>query len=77
MIKPSEHTVNVSLLLEKLINNTIDLACRRIAWGKFLNAGQTYIAPDYILVEKSIKDKVLEALKNIQIKYCFTRVGEV
>lgn len=36
---------------------------RRIVWGKFLNAGQTCIAPDYILVEKSIEDKFLVALK--------------
>ena len=28
----------------------LDVAARRIAWGKFLNAGQTCIAPDYVLV---------------------------
>ena len=31
----------------------IDLAARKIAWGKFLNAGQTCIAPDYLLVHRS------------------------
>ncbi|AFZ60881.1 aldehyde dehydrogenase [Anabaena cylindrica FACHB-243] len=32
---------------------------RRIIWGKFINAGQTCIAPDYLLVNKKIKDKLL------------------
>ena len=33
----------------------VTLAARRIVWGKFLNAGQTCIAPDYVLVPKSLK----------------------
>ncbi len=41
----------------------IDLAARRITWGKFLNAGQTCVAPDYLLVHKSIKDKLLGDIK--------------
>lgn len=40
----------------------IALAARRIAWGKMLNAGQTCVAPDYILVEAGIKDRLVEAL---------------
>lgn len=40
----------------------IDMAARRIAWGKSLNAGQTCIAPDYLLLHEDIKDKFLEAL---------------
>ncbi|HIE72777.1 MAG TPA: aldehyde dehydrogenase family protein, partial [Flavobacteriales bacterium] len=35
----------------------------RIVWAKFLNAGQTCIAPDYLLVEKRVETKLLEALK--------------
>ena len=42
----------------------IKLSAKRIVWGKFLNAGQTCIAPDYILIHKSIKDKFVEALKS-------------
>ena len=38
-------------------------AARRIAFGKFLNNGQTCIAPDYILVHTKVKDKFIEALK--------------
>ncbi|MCA1753347.1 MAG: aldehyde dehydrogenase family protein [Spirochaeta sp.] len=37
-------------------------AARRIVWGKCVNAGQTCIAPDYILVDNRIKDKLCTAL---------------
>ena len=40
----------------------INLAARRIAWGKCLNAGQTCIAPDYILVHSAIKEQFLREL---------------
>ena len=40
----------------------IDVAARRIAWGKCLNAGQTCIAPDYLLVHKAVKDEFVAAL---------------
>lgn len=38
-------------------------AARRIAWGKFLNAGQTCVAPDYVLVERVVQAELLQALK--------------
>ncbi len=41
----------------------IPLAARRIAWGKWINAGQTCIAPDYLFVHKSIKKRFLARLK--------------
>lgn len=41
----------------------LTVTARRIVWGKFLNAGQTCIAPDYILVESSIRDGLIEAMK--------------
>ena len=37
----------------------IKLAAKRITWGKFLNAGQTCVAPDYLLVHKSVKEQLL------------------
>lgn len=40
----------------------LDVAARRIAWGKFTNAGQTCVAPDYLLVEESVYEPFLEAL---------------
>lgn len=45
------------------IDADIAAAARRIALGKFLNAGQTCIAPDYVLVHESIKNKFIEKLK--------------
>ena len=41
----------------------LEVAARRIVWGKFLNGGQTCIAPDYLLVEDTIKDTFLQLLK--------------
>ncbi|GAB4359788.1 MAG: aldehyde dehydrogenase [Oricola sp.] len=41
----------------------IAVAAKRIAWGKFFNAGQTCIAPDFILVEKSVEAAFLSALQ--------------
>lgn len=46
----------------------IELAARRIVWGKLINCGQTCVAPDYIYVHKSIKSKFLEELKKEIIK---------
>ncbi|NSW44312.1 MAG: aldehyde dehydrogenase [Bacteroidales bacterium] len=40
----------------------LKIAAKRIAWAKFLNAGQTCIAPDYLLVHQQIKDKFLAYL---------------
>jgi aldehyde dehydrogenase (NAD+) len=40
----------------------MDVAVRRIAWGKFLNAGQTCIAPDYVLVHESRERELLDGL---------------
>ncbi len=40
----------------------IEIAARRIAWGKFLNAGQTCIAPDYALVAAPVFDRFLDHL---------------
>ncbi|WP_188453721.1 aldehyde dehydrogenase [Virgibacillus oceani] len=41
----------------------IDLAAKRIVWGKFTNAGQTCVAPDYLYVHKDIKQKLFKAIK--------------
>lgn len=44
-------------------NCDLTVACRRITWGKFVNCGQTCIAPDYILCESNIQNRVVEELK--------------
>jgi acyl-CoA reductase-like NAD-dependent aldehyde dehydrogenase len=40
----------------------LDATARRIAWGKFLNAGQTCLAPDYLLVHQDIEEQLLAKL---------------
>jgi aldehyde dehydrogenase (NAD+) len=62
----AKHLIKVNLELGGknpcFVDEDIDLevAVKRIIWGKFFNSGQTCIAPDYILVHSSIKDKFIE-----------------
>jgi aldehyde dehydrogenase (NAD+) len=49
-------------LVEKTAN--IDVAARRIAQGKFINAGQTCVAPDYLLVEEPVMEPLMTGLIN-------------
>ena len=42
---------------------SIEISAKRIVWGKFTNCGQTCIAPDFIVVNKKIKNKFIDALK--------------
>ncbi|PET99872.1 aldehyde dehydrogenase family protein [Bacillus cereus] len=42
----------------------LDVTARRIVWGKFLNAGQTCVAPDYMYVHSSVKEQLIEALRH-------------
>lgn len=41
----------------------VKLAAKRIAWGKFINAGQTCIAPDYVYVHEKVRDAFISSLK--------------
>ncbi|MBE1557065.1 aldehyde dehydrogenase [Sporosarcina limicola] len=47
-----------------LVDQTADLrkAAERIVWGKFVNAGQTCVAPDYVLVHHSVKEELLNEM---------------
>jgi len=48
----------------------IQLAAKRIVFGKYLNCGQTCVAPDYILCDHTVKDKfVSEVIKQIKLQY--------
>lgn len=49
------------------IDNTVnlDVAVRRLIWGKCINLGQTCVAPDYVLCTKDIRDKIVEKAKEI------------
>ena len=48
-----------------LVDSSANLrvAARRIAWGKWLNAGQTCVAPDYVMVENRVRDRFLDELR--------------
>ncbi len=43
-------------------NIKLDVTAKRIVWGKLVNAGQTCIAPDYLMVHSSVKDELLEEM---------------
>lgn len=66
MEKASKHLTPITLelggkspcIVDK--EGNIDIFAKRIVWGKFLNAGQTCVAPDYVYVHKDIKDKLIE-----------------
>ena len=48
----------------------LDYAAKRIAWGKFVNCGQTCVSPDYLLIDKKVKDKFLKIIsKEIRLFY--------
>jgi aldehyde dehydrogenase (NAD+) len=72
------HLTSVTLELggksPTIIDETVNLkaTAKKIAWGKFLNNGQTCIAPDYVLIKDSIKEKFIGAL-NEQLKMFFTQ----
>ena len=74
MEKAAKHLTPVTLELGGkspcIIDHTANLriAARRITFGKFLNCGQTCIAPDYVLVEKSVHDEFIKLLKEETIK---------
>lgn len=68
-----------------IIDKNVDLktTCRRITWGKFMNAGQTCVAPDYLLVDRAIYPKFVAELgktveefygKDIQASDSYARI---
>ena len=66
----SEHLTPVTLELGGkspcIVDETanLELAAKRIVWGKFLNSGQTCVAPDYVLVHHNVKARLLEKMKH-------------
>lgn len=47
----------------------LDLAAKRIAWGKLMNTGQTCVAPDYVCVHESVKEEFMKKLKKTIIGF--------
>ena len=82
MEKAATHLTPVSLELGGKSPCIVDAdahlkhAAARIVWGKFLNAGQTCIAPDYLLVHASVKEKLLEYMKQDIQRYYGTNPAD-
>ena len=78
MRKAAEHLTPVSLELGGkspcIVDSTakLDLAAKRLAFGKLLNCGQTCVAPDYLLIDRKVKDEFLALLK----KHITAMIGE-
>ena len=78
MKKASEHFTPVTLelggkcpcIVDK--NADLKLSARRIVFGKFLNSGQTCVAPDYVYCHKQVKEKLIEEFK----KEIFKQYGQ-
>ncbi|WP_419173266.1 aldehyde dehydrogenase family protein [Halobacteriovorax sp.] len=47
----------------------LDLAAKRIVWGKFFNAGQTCVAPDYVLLRKEDQDEFINSAKKYLVQF--------
>jgi aldehyde dehydrogenase (NAD+) len=47
----------------------LELVARRIAWGKFMNAGQTCVAPDFVLVDRRVSEALVAALKKVVVEF--------
>lgn len=70
MQQAAKHLIPVTLELggknPTIVDYTCDikLAAKRIAWGKFTNAGQTCVAPDYVLVHDAVAEAFMKELKS-------------
>jgi aldehyde dehydrogenase (NAD+) len=78
----ADHLASVTLELggksPALVDATVDLeaAAKMIAWGKFNNAGQTCVAPDYVLVDKAAKAPFIAALRKALLEFYGDRPRE-
>ncbi|UYZ57949.1 aldehyde dehydrogenase family protein [Hymenobacter latericus] len=67
----AEHLASVTLELggksPAVIDDTADLrdAAEKLVWGKCINAGQTCVAPDYLLVHERVKDQLIEEIRQV------------
>jgi aldehyde dehydrogenase (NAD+) len=53
----------------------LDVVARRVVWGKLLNSGQTCIAPDYVLVERSVRDALVQKMSDTVTQFLADRPG--
>lgn len=75
MEKASKHLTPITLELggksPAIVDETanLKLAAKRIVWGKLLNAGQTCVAPDYVLVHRSVSRELLDYIESTIIDF--------
>ncbi|MGL4911189.1 MAG: aldehyde dehydrogenase [Romboutsia sp.] len=75
MEKASKNLIPITLELggksPVIVDSTANLkiSTNRIMWGKFINAGQTCVAPDYVLAHESIADKLCEEFKSTIVQF--------
>ncbi len=75
MKKAAEHLTPVALELGGknpcvvAADARLDFAAKRIAWGKFINCGQTCVSPDYLLIDRRIKDQFLELIMKYIVRF--------
>lgn len=75
MQKAAQNLIPITLELggksPVIIDETANIkhACKAIVWGKFLNAGQSCVAPDYIYVSEKLKDKLISELISVIRKF--------
>ncbi|MFC0603788.1 aldehyde dehydrogenase family protein [Winogradskyella pulchriflava] len=75
MTAAAKHLASVTLelggksptVLDKTAN--LDTAAKKIIWGKYMNAGQICVSPDYVLIDESLKEKFLKYCKKWLIHY--------
>ena len=83
MEKAAKHLATVTLELggksPTILDESANLkdAAQKISWGKFLNCGQICLAPDYILVHESVRDKLLENIRDISSKQFGGKNGSI
>ena len=71
----AEHLSGLTLELggksPAIVDETANLrdAAEKLVWGKFLNAGQTCVAPDYLLVQRSVRDPLVQAMREVIERY--------
>lgn len=81
--KASKHLTPVSLELGGKSPTIVDedadieIAAKRITWGKFLNAGQTCVAPDYIYVHETVHDAFIEKVKKYIKEFYYDSNGKI
>ncbi|GEK34320.1 aldehyde dehydrogenase [Kurthia sibirica] len=65
------HTLELGGKSPVIVDQTanLEIAAKRILWGKFVNAGQTCIAPDYIVVHESVRVAFIRQIKKILVKF--------